>query len=167
MQADSTKVIWISASKVSLAVLASILLVAPVTASHYYADGGGSGTISAETGFSLPHYDSHREILTQLVAPFLLIALVLQIGLYRGLLFTLADDEPTTGALLTGDPYSKKRKRVRKQSMMLSLVITGMIVPTPFFRKINDVVAWVFGGSIYLMMGIFALAALLFLIRRL
>ncbi|MDY6774335.1 MAG: hypothetical protein SVS85_03985, partial [Candidatus Nanohaloarchaea archaeon] len=83
--------------------------------------------------FSIPEYDSQREMLTQFVAPFLLIALILHVGLYRALLFTLAEDPPTVNSLLVDDPYEKDRSRIRKQSLLISVVITGMLVPTPFF----------------------------------
>ncbi|MFB6147650.1 MAG: hypothetical protein ABEJ66_02090 [Candidatus Nanohaloarchaea archaeon] len=145
-----------------LASIAIVLLAVPLAASQITGEGFYSGDrgISAGTGFSIPQYDSRKELVAEFVAPFLLIAILIQIGLNRALIFTLADDPPTVGALLGADPYKSEREKIRKRSLILSLVITGILVPTPFFRYINDVVAWIFGGMIYLVFALVGLTVL-------
>ncbi|MFB6191593.1 MAG: hypothetical protein ABEJ64_04145 [Candidatus Nanohaloarchaea archaeon] len=161
---------WISGSRKleALTALFFIAVIVPFASAqisgggYYPGDGGGPITGDGGTGFSIPQYDSQMEIATDFVAPFLLITLVFQIGLERALMFTLAEDR---NAWLGRDPnYKRERKKIKKRSLILALVITGMLVPTPFFRSINDLIAVVFGGSIYLMTIIAGIAALYFLV---
>lgn len=138
---------------------------AQIAGDGYYGD-GDSRPISGDAGFSIPQYDSHMEIATDFVAPFLLITLVLQIGLERALMFTLADDR----SAWFGQPnpnYRRERKKIKKRSMILALVITGMLVPTTFFQSINDLIAIVFGGSIYIIAVATGLAGLYFVFKSL
>ncbi len=136
--------------------LITLFFTGVASASHYYDEG-----IDADAGFEIPQYETQEEILTQLVAPFLLIALVFQLGLERAMMFTLAEDDKLR------HPYQKKgeKKRIKRQSMMLSLVITGMLVPTQFFQLVNDAVAIVFGGIIYLGLAVGGLLAAYLLLK--
>ncbi|MFB6190459.1 MAG: hypothetical protein ABEJ91_02710 [Candidatus Nanohaloarchaea archaeon] len=156
---------WTSATKLAALAIGLSFVVAS-GAAFYYADGSSSRPISGDTGFSLPRYDSQMEIATDFVAPFLLITLVLQLGLERALMFTLADDR----SAWFGQPnpnYRRERKKIKKRSMILALVITGMLVPTTFFQSINDLIAIVFGGSIYLIAVVTGLAGLYFVLKSL
>lgn len=112
----------------------------------------GDNAISGDTGFSIPDYDSHKEILAEFVAPFLLIAIVLQVGLERALIWTMADNDQN----LINNTRKKEKERNRRRATVLSLVITGILVPTKFFQYINDATAAVFGGMIYLVFFLFA-----------
>lgn len=136
------------------AMVLTVLLVLPslVAATHSSGRSNDYSVTGTETGFQIPEYDSSGEILTQFVAPFLLIALVLQMGLERALVFTLADDDNRNALQQMLDP-DDGHSTIKRQSLILSLVITGMIVPTRFFQMINEVVAWVFGGSLYILFG--------------
>jgi hypothetical protein len=156
---------WTSATKLAaLAVLISFVVASG--AAFYYADDGNSRPISGDTGFSIPQYDSQWEIATDFVAPFLLITLVLQIGLERALMFTMADDRSAWFGQQNPN-YRRERKKIKKRSMILALVITGMLVPTTFFQSINDLIAIVFGGSIYLIAIVTGLAGLYFVFKSL
>lgn len=148
------------------AVSVAPMAAAQITGGGYY-DDSDSGPITDEsTGFSIPQYDSQMEIATEFVAPFLLITLVLQIGLERALMFTLADDKSAWFGQQNPN-YRKERKKIRRRSLVLALVITGMLVPTTFFQSINDLIAIVFGGSIYLIAVATGLAGLYFVFKSL
>jgi len=96
-----------TSSKIAALLTGAILIAGIASASHYYGD---SNSITADTGFSIPHYDSQEEILTELVAPFLLIAIVFQIGLQRALMFTLDEDRNNW---MGADPqYEKEKKKI-------------------------------------------------------
>lgn len=129
-----------------------VSMVGTVSA-YYYEDTGGGYTVSSDSqsNFYIPEYTSHKEILTKLVAPFLLVTIILQMGLYRAMIFTFADS-PSLSEELSGD--SKEKARIRKQAMMMALIIAGMLVPTPFFGMINDVVAVIFGGAVYVFLAV-------------
>lgn len=93
-------------------------------------------------------YDSledPRTALTNFVAPFLLIAIIFQRGFEKALKFSYADDDPfkTSGR-------KAERKRVRKYSMLMSLTVTGMIVPSPYFQVFQDYIAILFGTVSYI-----------------
>jgi hypothetical protein len=122
-------------------------MLSGVSADYYYGNSGSS--IDAETGFSIPQYDSQEEIVTRLVAPFLLITILLQIAFQRALSFAFVDNDngPTLRQLIVDeDPPS-----VKKESTVMALAVSGMLVPSPFFQYINDFVAFLFGGSIYIL----------------
>ncbi len=124
----------------------SVLLILPsFAAADYYYDRGSS--FSADTGFSVPQYDSQEEILTQLVAPFLLVAILLQIGFDRALRFAFVDD---SGNDLLGMVENNEPSNVRRQSTLMAIVVAGMLVPTSFFQLLNDYVAVLFGGVTYI-----------------
>lgn len=137
--------------------LLALLMIFTASTSAYYFGDTGSNSITGDTGFSIPEYDSQGEIMTQFVAPFLLIALILQVGLERALRITLADDSLK--------PKERKReiKQNRKRSVILALVITGMIVPTTFFQHINNFTAIIFGSIGYLLLLAIMVAFLLIL----
>jgi len=94
-------------------------------------------------------YDSledPRTALTNFVAPFLLIAIIFQRGFERALMFTYADDDNFRVA--TSSRNSEKA-RVRKYSMIMSLAVTGMIVPSPYFQVFQSYIAILFGTISY------------------
>lgn len=121
--------IWISTKY--LTILLAALLVIPAATSYYYS--GGQDSITEDT-FSMPVYDSHQEIATKLVAPFLLVTIILQTFLQRSLSFTLDSHD----------------SRLKKNSLIMALAITAMLVPTQFFQMINSAVALIFGSAAYL-----------------
>lgn len=134
-----------STKKVLLITLVLIGFASTVSADFYYNNGGSP--ISDEDYFTLPEYDSQQEIATQLVAPFLLITILLQIGIERALYFTL-----DTSGLPTQNKTEKKK--AKKQATIIALMIAGMMVPTPIFQSMNSAVSWIFGGALYILFGI-------------
>jgi len=129
--------------KVGIILLFGIFLGGSVSADYYYNSGNQDN--SDVNSFSIPEYDSQKEIATQLVAPFLLITVILQIGLRRALYFTLDTNSP-----LAGD---SEKKKARKQATIIALIIAGMMIPTPLFQNLNRFVSWVFGSGIYILLG--------------
>lgn len=130
-------------------ILALILVMVSgfVSGSHYYEhDESGYDAQDSISGFSIPEYESQSELLTQLVAPFLLITLILQFGFERALRFVL-DDEHNP---IPGQGESEHRR----QSMMMALAITGMLVPTPFFSLIRQSVSAIFGSLVVIFFAI-------------
>lgn len=145
-------------TKLLITSLTLFAVIGFVSGSHVYEDNSGSATLS-DSEFSIPEYDSHQEILTELVAPFLLIFLVIQIGLQKALVFAFADDDPRA----FGQRTSEERKTIKKYTVLMALVIAGMIIPSPLFEMFNDWVAIVFGGAMYILLGAVVLAFLIFL----
>jgi len=142
-----------TSSKFLVFLTLTVLLAGSTLATH----DTGSGSITSDKyggtdGFGIPTYDTQGETLTKLVAPFLLITLLLQIGLRTAL----------ESVLLRGihDPRQKrkKRKQVRKHSTLMALAIAGMTIPSPLFKYINEYVAVLYGGITWL----FLLGAVIF-----
>lgn len=103
-----------------------------------------TGTDDPYENFSIPHYDSQAEILTELVAPFLLIFFIFQIGLKQALKFSLSAED---------DWHHEKeeaRKQRNKYATLIALTVTLMLIPTKLFQDINELIFVVFGGITYL-----------------
>lgn len=125
----------------------SILMFTGVSADYSYGN-SNDYSLDDETGFTIPSYDSQEELITNLVAPFLLISLLLQIGFNRALRFAFVDEDKSRDLL---GLIEENRPSMRRESTLMSITATAMLVPTPFFQQINELVAWVFGGSIYIL----------------
>lgn len=120
--------IWISTKLLS--VFIAVLFVVPAASSYYYST---QDSITQES-FSIPVYESHTEIATKLVAPFLLVTIILQTFLQRSLSFTLDSSD----------------SKLKKNSLLMAVAITAMLVPTRFFQLINEAVAIIFGSAAYI-----------------
>lgn len=107
-----------------------LLFVVPAASSYYYS----SQDSITQDSFSVPTYDSQKDIATKLVAPFLLVTILLQTFLQRSLSIAL----------------DTKKSNVRKKSVAMAVAITGMLVPTRFFQMINEAVAIIFGSAAYI-----------------
>lgn len=137
-----------TSTKLMVLLLATSLLTGVATTSH---DSGGSNTGSGSIttdyagyeGYGVPTYDTRDEMLTKLVAPFLLIALLLQLGLQTALESVLLKG-------LYDREYRKKKKQIRKHSTLMALAIAGMTIPSPIFKYINEYVAVLYGGITWL-----------------
>jgi hypothetical protein len=108
------------------------------------------------------YYDSlndPRTALTNFVAPFLLIAIIFQRGFEKALSFSLAEDD---GNMLV-DNRSAERKRIRKYAMLMSLTVTAMIVPSPYFQIFQSYIAILFGTISYVFFFAILVAFLWFL----
>lgn len=134
MTSISTKAVLIS--------LLFLTIVSGVNASFHDA----SGTNNPYENLQIPHYDSQTEILTELVAPFLLIFFVFQIGLKQALKFALSAED---------EWHSEKeaaRKQRNKYATLIALSVTLMLVPTKLFQDINELIFVVFGGLTYVLL---------------
>lgn len=115
---------WISAvvtttstsNKIIVLALILITTISLSTASHQS---------NFDTGFDMPDFESHSEIVTLLVAPFLFVTLLLQITLNAVLRSTIG-----RGSNNGHNPNYKKF------STVMALSITAMLVPSPFWQYI-------------------------------
>jgi len=110
------------------------------TAAASFHDAPGRNTYE---NLQIPHYDSQAEILTELVAPFLLIFFIFQIGLKQALKFALsAEDE-------WHSEQEAARKQRNKYATLIALTVSLMLIPTQLFQDINELIFVVFGGLTY------------------
>ena len=93
-------------------------------------------------------FDSQWEILTELVAPFLFLFIIFQIGLERALNFTTSTDD----SFYSDDAQKKKNK---KYSIVLALITTLLLVPTQHFQEITALTAIIFGSLVYILLLLF------------
>ncbi|MFQ3274992.1 MAG: hypothetical protein ACI9LV_000069 [Candidatus Nanohaloarchaea archaeon] len=136
-------------ARISVVLLFCIGMLGAASGSHYY----GSHQEDVAQGYSIPEYDSQGELATELVAPFIAIAVILQFAFYKILGFTLAVNDgpfPNRGG---------ERKRARKQSMLLSLVVTAMLIPSPFWGMIRNALQ---GLALVSIAGLFLVVLFLF-----
>lgn len=136
----------ISTEKVAVLFVLLFFLIGAVSASYYYSDEGSSYSVGGDTGFSIPEYESQSELLTQLAAPFILLFMIFQIGFERALRFAFADNNHTPLQL----QKNKNPPGIKRKSIMMALAVSGMLVPTPFFRNLDKITAVIFGGTIVL-----------------
>ena len=134
---DSTSI-----NKLIFATILTLLFVG-FTSSFYY-NSDRSSSFSDDSYVQIPEVDNQFELGTQIVAPFLLITLILQIGFQRVLQFTLDEDKSKWASR---DPkYKKERAKIRKQSTIMALLVAGMIVPTQTFQLVRSWVSIVYGS---------------------
>lgn len=112
------------------------MLLTGLAAGYYYNDAHSASGFNSGSTYSLPHYDSQEDFVVKLVIPFMVVAIILQRGFENALKFTLADDDSIASVLTENDA---EKKRIRKQSLILSLLITAMAVPTPYWKYIQDI----------------------------
>jgi hypothetical protein len=74
-----------------------------------------------------------------------LIAIIFQRGFEKALSFSLAEDDNT----MLSNTRSAERKRIRKYAMLMSLTVTAMIVPSPYFQIFQSYIAILFGTISY------------------
>ncbi len=124
---------WTSSKSLILGIF--LLVLTSVAAAQITGQGSyDSSEISADTGFSIPEYSSHQEILTELVAPFIFLTVLLHFALTKALHFTLAEEDYGPQ-----NPFAPNRApNVKRYSLVMSLAITGALVPTVIW----DYVLW-------------------------
>ena len=120
----------ISASKNLFLGLVLLILISGASADYYYSDSGDYSSITDDTGFSAPQYESQQEVVTQLVAPFIFVGILLQILFNRALRFAFVDED--SGNDLLGLVEDNK-PNLRRESMIMSITATAILVPTPFW----------------------------------
>jgi len=135
-------VISISIKKIASMVL--LVLFVSTASAQYYND---PGTISNDEYFSFPDYDSQTELVSQLVAPFIFVAVLLNFALSRALRFILANDsddpwnDPHVAWAMPGAQAPDEGPNVKRYSMIMSIAITASIVPTPYWNLIRTFMA--------------------------
>lgn len=151
-----------STAKIATASIFLIFLISSGSADFYY--NSGSSDFSQNSYFKMPELDSQADIGTKLVAPFLLITLLLQIGIERALKVTL--DENKSHWYGRDPKYKKKRAKIRKQSTIMALLISGMMVPTAAFQIVRTWTSAVFGSVAIIFMAVILGGFLLLLFKN-
>lgn len=119
-----------SASKNIFLGLMLLTMVSGVSADYYYSDSGDYSSITGETRFSTPQYESQQAIMTKLIAPFLFVSIFLQILFNRALRFAFVDEN--SGKDLLG-LVEDNTPNLRREAMLMSITATAILVPTPFW----------------------------------
>jgi len=110
--------------------------------------------IDSHETFQIPEFETQEELLLEVIAPFLLVYLIIQLGLYITFqnMFRV-DDDPYPGR-------KTDKQAARKYSSLMALVISMMVIVSPFFDQIIQITFLIFGTiTQVVLMG----AALLFL----
>jgi hypothetical protein len=142
----------------------ALLLLAFVSSASADCHDKDASSFENNNFFQIPEIDSQFELGTKLVAPFLLITIIFQIGIQRALMFTLDED----GSKWFGrDPqYEKQRKKIKQQSTVMALVIAGMLIPTQAFEIIRSWISIVYGSVAVLFFAAILGGFFLLLIRK-
>ena len=109
-------------------------MISGVSADYYYGN-SGSNSITGDTGFSVPEYESQRELATKLIAPFLFVTILLQVLFERALRFAFVDEDQNRDMLSlvsNNNPPS-----VRKESTLMALAAAGILIPSPFWGYVR------------------------------
>lgn len=109
-------------------------MVSGVAADYYYNNAPDSYAIGEETGFSVPEYQSQEQVVSELVAPFIFVAILLHIGFSRALRFAFVDDSNKTMLDLM---QNNEPSGINRKSMLMSIAVTAMLVPTPFWTYVR------------------------------
>lgn len=105
--------------------------------------------------YEIPEYESHGQIFSQLVAPFLFVTIILQLGLNKVLQFTLAENN---------NPYrDEEDPEIRRNATIMSLIIGGMMVPTPIFNYVQIATTAIFGSIVAVFAAVIGYTALIML----
>lgn len=108
-------------------------MITGVSADYYYGGGDiGSGTsITDDTDFSLPQYESQQEILTLIVLPFIFISVILRYAFVRALHLSLADGRDVPALY-----HEEAKPDVSRESTVMALAATGILVPSPMWNYV-------------------------------
>lgn len=100
-----------------------------------YPDQNSGSDFQAQDWFEAPTYDSQQELIYQILAPFAFVTILLQFSLKKALRMTFAQDDdnnPFTGA---------NKPKVHKESTVMALAISGMLVASPYWALIRKMAA--------------------------
>lgn len=131
---ETPEAVVISTLESKAVIAVALLLVVPLASGNefYYGDNSGS-SYTTDNGFSIPQYDSQQELISQLIAPFIFLTILLQIAYSRALRLIFVDDQVDLVDLVGNN----RPPQVRRQSIMLALATTGILVPTPFWQYVR------------------------------
>ena len=134
----TSAVTWTLESKKIISLLVFLSIFAGIAAGFHL-----DGFTDHSPGDYYESLEDPRTALTNFVAPFLLIAIVLQRGFERALYYTYGDDDHNFPG------RSQETDRVKKYSLIMSLASTAMIVPSPYFQLFQNYIALLFGTISY------------------
>ena len=146
MTQEEVETISTSTTKKILIGLLLLTFVSMVSADYYYNDAGSISTDSSY--FTTPEFESQEELATELVAPFIFIAILLHFALSRALNFVLAEDIENENYHAIpyaiplrdrGHGHDRLHPDARRYAMVMSLAITGSLVPTPYWDIIRGI----------------------------
>lgn len=125
-----------SANKKFLFAFLVLVFVSGVSADYYYSGSNDHGITggTADTGFSVPQYDSQEEILTQLVAPFIFVSILLQILFNRALRFAFVDEDSGDDLLSL---VEDNRPNLNREATLMAITATAILIPTPFWNYVR------------------------------
>lgn len=144
MTQEEVETISTSTSKKLIIGLLLLTFISTASADYYYNDAGGISTDSSY--FTTPEFESQEELATELVAPFIFISILLHFALSRALNFVLAEDIENKNyhaipyaIPLRDDGHDRLHPDARRYAMVMSLAITGSLVPTPYWDLIRGI----------------------------
>lgn len=120
--------------KLLIAGILGLMMISTASADYYYSDSGDYSSITDDTGFSAPQYESRQEVVTQLVAPFIFVAILLQVLFNRALRFAFVDED--SGNDLLGLVENNKPS-LKREATVMAITSTAILVPTPFWDYVR------------------------------
>lgn len=129
---------WISSK--SFLVLVAVLFIIPFATAPHQSPGFSSPDYS--TGFELPQYDSHGEIATLFVAPFIFIAILFKV-LFNLLLNDIVD--PGSG------------RNYGRMTSLMAVAVTAVMIPSPAWDYVILMMNWIVGLAILTLLVMFLL----------
>lgn len=147
-----TQVISIS-SKI-LALTFTAVLLASSASAYYFNDDGGITTSGTGDGWmNIQSYENQSQLVSELIAPFLFITVLLQFTFTRVLSFILDDNEKYPSNIWRDD-----KPKVRKEATVMAITIAAMLVVSPYWTWIRTI-----ARSIGLIAALMLLAVILYL----
>lgn len=123
----------ISSKLMIVGVLSVIFTVTALGEFGQFDDSSGEILTDQNEYWQIPQHQDQSELLTELVAPFLFISIILQLVYGKVLAYILRDEVETP----YGMPYYDDNKpKVRKYSVLLAVTTSLALIPTPFWDYI-------------------------------
>lgn len=156
---EISEAIWVAemtstSNKATIIVLA-LVLTTGITLANHGSQGSAYSTVHGQE-FVLPEFDSQEEIITQFVAPFIFITIILQLTYARVLHAIYRDDQVPRGVPPTVDD----KPDVSRYATLMAIATTAVMVPTPFWDFISLWISAVF-GSIVMLFGLIILLGII------
>ncbi|MFT4892281.1 MAG: hypothetical protein ACI8Z7_000048 [Candidatus Nanohaloarchaea archaeon] len=119
-------------NRTSAFLLILMLFSGLVAGSHYYSHQQSGYSVTGDTGFSVPEYESQSELATELVAPFLFIVVLMKFAFQKVLIFSFAEDDRVDW------PGRDDHKSLySREATLMAVAVTGMMIPTPFWGYVR------------------------------
>jgi hypothetical protein len=119
-------------TKFSVLAAIFVLLSGLAVGSHYYDHQQSGYSVTGDTGFSVPEYESQSQLATELVAPFLFIVVLMKFAFQKVLIFSFAEDDRVDW------PGRDDHKSLySREATLMAVAVTGMMIPTPFWGYVR------------------------------